>query len=111
MTPQISGGRALIMSRDDRQFRNHSEASGAVDRQAILQHYRQHVSSGFAKLAEFMALPVEMRSCGSLIFDENDTAYLDCGGYGVFILGHCHPAVIQAVQAQLDGTHCRSGIC
>ena len=29
-------------------------------------------------------------------------AYLDCGGYSVFLLGHRHPDVVDAVKAQLD---------
>jgi putrescine aminotransferase len=38
------------------------------------------------------------------VFDEHGDAYLDCGGFGVFLLGHCHPAVIGAVRHQLE-TH------
>jgi putrescine aminotransferase len=49
-----------------------------------------------------MEAPLEARASGSLVYDEQDTAYLDCGGYGVFILGHAHPAVIAAVRAQLE---------
>ena len=49
-----------------------------------------------------------MRSEGTKIFDEEGTAYLDCGGYGVFILGHCHPRVVAAAARQL-ATHPLSG--
>jgi putrescine aminotransferase len=34
--------------------------------------------------------------------DSDGREYLDCGGYGVFLLGHRHPAVIAAVHDQLD---------
>ena len=73
-----------------------------LDRKATLQLYREHVSGGLAKLATLMGAPTEVRSVGSLIFDEDDQAYLDCSGYGVFIVGHCHPFVIDAVRTQLE---------
>lgn len=75
--------------------------TGMLDRESVLSEYRAHVNRGLAKLAELMGVPVEDRSAGSLVFDDAAQAYLDCGGYGVFILGHCHPAVIDAVTAQL----------
>ncbi len=76
-------------------------SSPVPDREAIVQLYRRHVNKGLAKLAELMGSPVEVRSSGSLVFDEEGQMYLDCGGYGVFIAGHCHPAVVEAVAAQL----------
>ena len=79
-------------------------AESIWDREVVLEQYRRHVNLGLAKLGEFMNLPLEVRSEGSLIFDEKGEAYLDCGGYGVFILGHRHPAIVQAVREQLD-TH------
>jgi putrescine aminotransferase len=71
-------------------------------REGVLESYRRHLNSGYARLAEYMALPVEVRSEGALVFDERGETYLDCGGYGVFILGHRHPHVVEAVRAQLD---------
>jgi putrescine aminotransferase len=67
-----------------------------------IERYRAHVSEGMAMLAEIMAMHVEVRSEGTRVWDEEDTEYLDCGGYGVFILGHRHPRVVAAVHAQLD---------
>src|SRR5688572_21119050 len=78
-------------------------ASGpASSREAVLDHYRRHVNSGLAKLARLADLPLEVRSEGSLVFDEHGTAFLDCGGYSVFLLGHRHPDVVAAVKAQLE---------
>jgi putrescine aminotransferase len=71
-------------------------------RDVVLQHYQQHVNSGMAKLARVANLPVEVRSEGCLVFDEAGDAYLDCGGYSVFLLGHRHPDVVSAVKAQID---------
>src|SRR5260221_5125775 len=78
------------------------DQSALPERQTVLQQYRRYVNSGFAKLNELMGMPLEVRSAGNLVFDEEDIAYLDCGGYGVFLLGHCHTTVIEAVKAQLE---------
>ena len=67
-----------------------------------IERYRAHVSAGMAMLAEIMGMHAEVRSDGTRIWDEENTEYLDCGGYGVFILGHRHPRVVAAVHAQLD---------
>ncbi len=40
---------------------------------------------------------------GSHVWDTNGKEYIDCmGGYGVALVGHCHPRVIKAIKAQLD---------
>ena len=62
-------------------------------RRIVLQHYQRHVNSGIAKLAKATRLPVEVRSEECFVFDEAGEAYLDCGGYSVFLLGHRHPDV------------------
>ncbi|HEX4964506.1 MAG TPA: aminotransferase class III-fold pyridoxal phosphate-dependent enzyme [Thermoanaerobaculia bacterium] len=72
------------------------------DRAAVLDLYRRHVSAGQARLARLMDLPLECRSEGCLVYDEHDRPYLDCGGYGVFLMGHRHPEVVRAVRDQLD---------
>ncbi len=42
-----------------------------------------------------------VRGAGTTVWDADGRAYLDCAaGYGVANLGHCHPAVVSAVQAQ-----------
>ena len=79
----------------------HSSQPAAL-RDIVLQHYQRHVNSGTAKLAKATRLPVEVRSEGCYVFDQDGDAYLDCGGYSVFLLGHRHPDVVDAVKAQLD---------
>ncbi|MFG1999254.1 aspartate aminotransferase family protein [Spirillospora sp. NPDC048911] len=71
-------------------------------RQAIVADYERHLGRAAARLADQTRQPVEVRSEGALVWDEEDRSYLDCGGYGVFILGHRHPAVLDAVRRQLD---------
>ncbi len=63
--------------------------------------YRRHLSSGKVRLSEVTGGQVEVSSHGSLVVDADGTTFLDCGGYGVFLLGHCHPRVVAAVQEQV----------
>jgi putrescine aminotransferase len=78
--------------------------SGVAVRDVVLQRYGDHVNRSLAGLARLMAAPVEASSAGTKVYGDNGDAYLDCGGFGVFLLGHCHPAVVGAVRAQLE-TH------
>ena len=73
----------------------------AALRAETLALYRRHVNRGLARLAGMGALPVETRSSGSLVYDENDRPFLDCGGFGVFLVGHCHPVIVDAACEQL----------
>ncbi|WP_141431075.1 putrescine aminotransferase [Bacillus sp. 03113] len=61
--------------------------------EAILKH-RKSVSSDFSV--------VEWEGQGAVFLDTKGDEYIDClGGYGVFLLGHRHPQVVEAVQAQI----------
>ncbi|HEV7241677.1 MAG TPA: aminotransferase class III-fold pyridoxal phosphate-dependent enzyme [Thermoanaerobaculia bacterium] len=87
----------LIESRD---LHPSEEAADAFRRDVILRH-RKHVNKGMGRLADLMGTHIEVRSAGNYVWDERGEKYLDCGGYGVFTLGHCHPAVVKAVTEQL----------
>lgn len=73
-----------------------------LNKDEVVELYRRHVNSGLATIAGMVGLPAEVRSEGCLVFDEKGRAFLDCGGYGVFIAGHCHPIIVDAVRSQLD---------
>ena len=75
-------------------------ARGA-QRGEVVESYRRHVGKGRAALAEYLAAPVEIAASGAHVLCSDGRTYLDCGGYGVFILGHCHPTVVYAVAEQL----------
>jgi putrescine aminotransferase len=64
--------------------------------------YRQFINPGLANLMDFVGFhAVEWRGEGMSVIDSLGNAYLDfLGGYGVFALGHAHPKVVAAVQAQ-----------
>lgn len=43
------------------------------------------------------------RGKGALVWDINGNEYIDCtGSYGVCIVGHCHPRVVEAVKRQVE---------
>ena len=67
----------------------------------MLDRYTRHVNSSLASLARLVAAPVEVAASGSKVRGGDGHTYLDCGGFGVFLLGHCHPAVVAAVRDQL----------
>jgi LysW-gamma-L-lysine/LysW-L-ornithine aminotransferase len=52
----------------------------------------------------FSKKPVVLtRGKGALVWDINGKEYVDCStSYGVALLGHCHPKVVAAVQAQAE---------
>jgi acetylornithine/LysW-gamma-L-lysine aminotransferase len=44
---------------------------------------------------------VLVRGSGARVWDQDGGEYIDCaGGHGVVLLGHCHPAVVEAVCTQ-----------
>jgi putrescine aminotransferase len=63
--------------------------------------YARHLSSGKLRIVELMGGSAEVSSRGSLVIDASGRELLDCGGYGVFLLGHCHPRVVEAVREQV----------
>ncbi|MYB30853.1 MAG: aminotransferase class III-fold pyridoxal phosphate-dependent enzyme, partial [Cenarchaeum sp. SB0663_bin_5] len=52
----------------------------------------------------YQKFPVTVRrGQGAVIWDENDTEYIDMmGGYGVAIVGHCNKRVVKAIKEQVD---------
>ena len=79
-------------------------ATGTVpwSRAQTIEAVRRHVNSGLARVFSLSDSAMEIRSEGSLVYDETGRPYLDCGGYCVFLLGHRHPQVVAAVRAALD---------
>ncbi|WUL75270.1 aminotransferase class III-fold pyridoxal phosphate-dependent enzyme [Streptomyces sp. NBC_00343] len=64
--------------------------------------YRRHLGTGRAVMGTVLGGMAEVYSEGAWVYTDDGRRYLDFGGYGVFILGHRHPAVLEAVQRQLD---------
>ena len=74
-----------------------SAALGLGDVEAT---YRRHLGAGRARLAAVLGGQVEVAAQGCVVVDARQETYLSCGGYGAFLLGHGHPRVVAAVQAQ-----------
>ena len=79
-----------------------SAAAADIDVDGVLELTRRHLSTGRATLGRLMGGAVEVESSGAWITAGDGRRYLDFGGYGVFILGHRHPKVVEAVRRQLD---------
>jgi putrescine aminotransferase len=80
----------------------YDDSPAVFDRKTVLQRYTSHVNTSLASLARLMDSPVEVRSAGTKVYASDGKTYLDCGGFGVFLLGHSHPRVVAAVRRQLD---------
>lgn len=68
------------------------------------ERYRQYLNPWAASLIKFggMEYP-DWAAEGCTIRDVAGNEYIDCvAGYGVFSLGHRHPAIIEAVKQQMD---------
>jgi putrescine aminotransferase len=76
----------------------------AVPAPPIGELYRRHLSTGRAAFGELLGGDPEVASAGAWVTTASGRRYLDCGGYGVFLLGHRPPRVVEAVRRQLD-TH------
>ncbi|MFF2118557.1 aspartate aminotransferase family protein [Kitasatospora sp. NPDC058184] len=76
-----------------------SARTGRADR-LVPELYRRHLSKGRASLAELTGGDQEVSSHAAHVLGADGRRFLDCGGYGVFLLGHTHPAVVEAVVAQ-----------
>ncbi|SCF49721.1 putrescine aminotransferase [Micromonospora matsumotoense] len=75
----------------------------AVDQTRLtLDRYRAHLSKGRATVAELFGSHLEVASEGAWLWTDDGGEFLNCGGYGVLLMGARHPRVIEAVRAQLD---------
>ncbi|WP_030608661.1 aspartate aminotransferase family protein [Streptomyces sclerotialus] len=67
-----------------------------------LRLYRAHLSKGRATVAELFGGRTEVASSGAWLTTGDGGRYLNCGGYGVFLMGAKHPLVMAEVRRQLD---------
>jgi len=52
----------------------------------------------------YQKFPISLiRGKGAVLYDADGKAYIDCmGGYGVSLVGHCHPKVVKAIKDQCE---------
>ncbi|MEW2164643.1 aminotransferase class III-fold pyridoxal phosphate-dependent enzyme [Streptomyces sp. NPDC007084] len=74
------------------------------DRHELGRLYRGRLSKGRATLGEMFGGHIEVASEGAHVTTSDGRTFLNCGGYGVFLTGARHPAVIRRVSEQLH-TH------
>ncbi|MEW2068769.1 aminotransferase class III-fold pyridoxal phosphate-dependent enzyme [Streptomyces sp. NPDC007346] len=67
----------------------------------LAERYRAHLSTGRATLGELLGGDAEVSSSGARLRTAAGRDYLNCGGYGVFLTGACHPRVVAAVEHQI----------
>ena len=67
----------------------------------LLDVFHSHLSSGRASLGEMLGGFWESRSHGASVHTSDGRRFVNCAGYGVFILGGTHPHVTEAVIAQI----------
>ncbi|MHA6821225.1 aspartate aminotransferase family protein [Ralstonia pseudosolanacearum] len=70
--------------------------------ESTLDSVRRHQSKGRAMLYAMSGIrDCEDHATGCWVQSTSDRQYLDFGSFSVFLLGHCHPAVVDAVGRQL----------
>lgn len=67
----------------------------------VLEDTRRHLGRARAQLGSLLGELVEERSEGTRLWTADGQEFLNCGGYGVFLLGARHPRVVAAVTEQL----------
>ncbi|MEE4598369.1 aminotransferase class III-fold pyridoxal phosphate-dependent enzyme [Streptomyces sp. DSM 41524] len=77
----------------------HDAANSAEEE--ILALYRAHLSKGRATLAALFGSHMEVSSSGAWLTTSDGERFLNCGGYGVFLMGARHPIIMEAVERQL----------
>ncbi|WP_406840596.1 aspartate aminotransferase family protein [Streptomyces sp. AHU1] len=73
----------------------------AYDRGALGALYRTRLNKGRAVLGEMFGGHVELESRGAWVITAEGKRILNCGGYGVLLLGSRHPTVVRLVEEQL----------
>ena len=69
-----------------------------MDEKEIIDIEQKYMANVYAKKSLTL-----VRGKGALVWDINDQEYIDCmAGYGVCIIGHCHPRVVKAIQKQAE---------
>ncbi|MFJ7492078.1 aspartate aminotransferase family protein [Streptomyces sp. NPDC097727] len=68
----------------------------------LAARYRRCLSKGRASLGEMFGGDVEVAAEGPWIHTASGSRILNCGGYGVFLMGARHPRVVAEVTRQLN---------
>jgi putrescine aminotransferase len=83
-------------------MRTATEARMSTDPGELGEIYRSHLNATTAMLTSMSTGRTEVSAQGCLVVDDTGQRFLDCGGHGVFLLGHRHPDIVAAVREQLE---------
>ncbi|MFE6862134.1 aspartate aminotransferase family protein [Nocardia sp. NPDC057668] len=83
-------------------MQRNTDNSSPVSGTGVRETYSRYLGSKLVALSRIFGGQVERRSHGALVFDESDTPYVNCSGYGVFLLGATNPHVVAAVVEQVQ---------
>ena len=73
-----------------------------VDRGKKIQEiYAKNLGSRLAAISRMLGGHIERDSHGAVLFTEDGREFVNCAGYGVFLLGATHPDVVAAVVEQV----------
>lgn len=89
-----------ILGRENSFPKQDSVMQAMIDQ--VIETHREHVNSGMARLMSILNVGIEAAGEGAYIYDHENTRYLDCGGYCVFLLGRSHARLLAAATAQLN---------
>ena len=68
---------------------------------AALARLERYSGATLARLLRFLGLvSLEWEAHGAVVRDVHGDEYVECGGYGMFVHGHTHPLVVEAVRRQ-----------
>ncbi|GGO90681.1 aspartate aminotransferase family protein [Wenjunlia tyrosinilytica] len=73
----------------------------ALGREALGRLYRSRLNKGRAVLGEMFGGHIEVASQGAWVTTSEGKRFLNCGGYGVLLMGARHPTVVRHVCEQL----------
>jgi acetylornithine/LysW-gamma-L-lysine aminotransferase len=69
-----------------------------MNEREVIQIEQDHIAGVYAKKNLVIT-----KGKGATLWDINGLEYIDCmGSYGVAIVGHCHPKVVEAIKRQSD---------
>ncbi|WP_436498540.1 aspartate aminotransferase family protein [Actinokineospora sp. HUAS TT18] len=75
---------------------------GTIASGDVAEKYRTFVSKGRAALGEMFGGDVEVAAEGAWLHTAAGRSLLNCGGYGVFLMGARHPRVVTEVIRQIN---------
>lgn len=73
-----------------------------LDREELGRLYRRRLNRGRATLGEMFGGHIETLSDGAWVHSSEGLRFLNCGGYGVLLMGARHPTVVRHVTEQLN---------